>query len=77
MTLPFVSYGGSSLLTSFLALLILLFISSQPEDEPAPLPRPQPYLILAGLIGLGLFALAITNAWWAVWRGADLLDTYR
>jgi len=43
VTLPFVSYGGSSLLTSILALLILLFISAQPEDEPAPLPSPQPY----------------------------------
>ena len=74
VTLPFVSYGGSSLLTSFLALLILLFISSQPEDEPAPLPNPQPYLILAGLIGVGLFGLAIANAWWAVWRGPDILQ---
>ncbi|HTX90141.1 MAG TPA: FtsW/RodA/SpoVE family cell cycle protein [Anaerolineales bacterium] len=73
VTLPFVSYGGSSLLASFLALLLLLFISSQPEDEPAPLARPQPYLIVAGLIGLGLFALAVTNAWWAIWRGPDLL----
>jgi hypothetical protein len=73
VTLPFVSYGGSSLLTSFLALLILLFISSQPEDEPAPLPNPQPYLILAGLIGVGLFGLSFANAWWAVWRGPDLL----
>lgn len=74
VTLPFVSYGGSSLLTSFLALLILLFISSQPEDEPALLPSPQPYLILASLLGLGLFGLAIANAWWAVWRGPDLLQ---
>jgi Cell cycle protein/Penicillin binding protein transpeptidase domain len=74
VTLPFVSYGGSSLLTSFLALLILLFISSQPEDEPAPLANPQPYLILAGLIGVGLFGLAIANAWWAVWRGPDILQ---
>ncbi len=74
VTLPFVSYGGSSLLTSFLALLMLLFISSQPETEPAPLPNPQPYLILAGLIGVGLFGLAIANAWWAVWRGPDLLQ---
>jgi cell division protein FtsW (lipid II flippase) len=74
VTLPFVSYGGSSLLTSFLALLILLLISSQPEEEPAPLPKPQPYLILSALIGLGLFALAATNAWWAVWRGPDILE---
>ncbi len=74
VTLPFVSYGGSSLLTSFLAVLILFLISSQPEDEPAALPRPQPYLILAGLIGLGLAALAITDAWWAVGRSSDLLQ---
>jgi cell division protein FtsW (lipid II flippase) len=74
VTLPFVSYGGSSLLTSFLALLILLFISSQPDDEPAPLPRPQPYLLLAGLLGFGLVALAITDAWWAVGRSASLLQ---
>ena len=73
VTLPFVSYGGSSLLTSFLALLILLIISSQPDDEPAPLPKPQSLLILAGMIEVGLLALAATNAWWAVWRGPDLL----
>jgi cell division protein FtsW (lipid II flippase) len=74
VTLPFVSYGGSSLLTSFLALLILLLISSQPEEEPAPLPKPQPYLVLAGLIGVGLFALAVTDAWWATWRGPAILE---
>lgn len=74
VTLPFVSYGGSSLLTSFIAVLILLLISSQPDEEPAPLPKPQPYLILAGLIGFGLFSLAVTNAWWAVWRGPTILE---
>ncbi len=74
VTLPFVSYGGSSLLTSFLSLIILLLISSQPEDEPAPLAKPQPYLVLTALIGIGLFALAATNAWWAVWRGPDILE---
>jgi cell division protein FtsW (lipid II flippase) len=74
VTLPFVSYGGSSLLTSFLALLLLLLISSQPDEEPAPLPKPQPYLILAGLIGLGLLSLAATNAYWAVWRGPSILE---
>ncbi len=73
VTLPFVSYGGSSLLTSYLALVILLLISSQPEEEPAPLRNPRPYLILAGLIGMGLFSLAATNAWWAVWRGPTIL----
>ena len=73
VTLPFVSYGGSSLLTSYLSLLLLLLISSQPEEEPAPLPRPQPYLIVTGLLGLGLIAASLANGWWAVWRGPDLL----
>jgi len=73
VTLPFVSYGGSSLLTSFLAILMLLLISSQPEEERTPLPKLQPYLIMAGMIGLGLFALAVANTWWAVLRGPDIL----
>ncbi|MBN2386814.1 MAG: FtsW/RodA/SpoVE family cell cycle protein [Anaerolineales bacterium] len=73
VTLPFVSYGGSSMLTSFLALLLLLLISSQPEDEPAPLPRLQPYLLIAGLLGLGLLSAGLINGYWAVVRGPDLL----
>lgn len=73
VTLPFLSYGGSSLLTSFAAVLLLLLISSQPEDEPAPLPQPRPHFILAALLGLGLLAAGLTNGWWAAVRGPDLL----
>lgn len=74
VTLPFVSYGGSSLLTAFIALLILILLSSHPDEEPAPFPKPLPYLILTGLIGVGLFALAATNAWWVIWRGTSILE---
>lgn len=73
VTLPFVSYGGSSLLTSFIALLLLLLISNRGEDEPAPLLNPQPFLLTGGLLGLGLLALALVTGWWALWRGPDLL----
>jgi hypothetical protein len=71
--LPFISYGGSSLLTSFIALLILLLISNHLDEEPAPLPKPQPYFLLGAFLSLGLFTAALANGWWAVVRGPDLL----
>jgi cell division protein FtsW (lipid II flippase) len=73
VTLPFISYGGSSLLTSFVALLILMLISNHLDEEPAPLPRPQPYFALGAFLSLGLFTAALANGWWAVVRGPDLL----
>jgi hypothetical protein len=72
VTLPFISYGGSSLLTSYIALLILLRISNETE-EAAPLPRPQPYYFLGLILAVGLFSAALTNGWWAIVRGPDLL----
>ena len=73
VTLPFVSYGGSSLVTSFLALALLLRVGSQPEDEPAPLATQRPYALLAALFSLGLFASALATGWWAIVRSPDLL----
>ncbi len=73
VTLPFVSYGGSSLLTSFLALYLLLSISNTEDSEPAPLKNPRPYTILAGIFALGLAACALTASWWVLVRSEDLL----
>ena len=73
VTLPFVSYGGSSLLTSFIALLLLLIISNQTDVEPFPLPKPQSLLFLNSFLFLGLFIVSVANGWWAIWRGPDLL----
>lgn len=74
VTLPFLSYGGSSLLTSFLAILLLLLISGQADEEPVPLPRPQPVFLVAALLGLGLLALAVLDGWWVFGRGLTLLN---
>ncbi|MFH2104397.1 MAG: FtsW/RodA/SpoVE family cell cycle protein [Chloroflexota bacterium] len=73
VTLPFLSYGGSSLLTSFAALFLLIIISSQTEKPPAKLGFHQPQLVLTGLLGAGLSALALVYGWWAIVRGPDLL----
>ena len=73
VTLPFVSYGGSSLLTSFIALFILLHISNTEDDEPAILENPQPYSLLAGTVAFGLLACAVVTSYWAIIRGPDLL----
>ena len=74
VTLPLVSYGGSSLLTSFLALLIILHISTQTEDTQA-IPREvnRPYLQLSIFLLVGLAAIVLVNGWWAYFRGPDLL----
>jgi cell division protein FtsW (lipid II flippase) len=74
VTLPFVSYGGSSLLTSYIALFILLVISNREDSEPATLQDPRPYTLLAGILILGLFTAALTSAWWAMTRAQDLLN---
>ncbi|HUG35250.1 MAG TPA: FtsW/RodA/SpoVE family cell cycle protein [Anaerolineales bacterium] len=73
VTLPFVSYGGSSLLISFVGLLLLLLISNHLDEEPAPLQNPTPYLAVNLLLASGLFACALVTGWWAVVRGPDLL----
>jgi cell division protein FtsW (lipid II flippase) len=73
VTLPFLSYGGSSLLTSFVALLFMMLISNHIDEEPAHLPNFRPYLALGTVLFLGLFISALASGWWSVARGSDLL----
>jgi cell division protein FtsW (lipid II flippase) len=73
ITLPFVSYGGSSLLVSMIALLLLLVISQPGEAVPTELPAPQPYLHLGLALGTGAALCALAAGWWAVARSPALL----
>lgn len=73
VTLPFVSYGGSSLLTSFVALSLIATIGGRPDVEPAPLQSARPFAVIAGLISVAVFAAALIDGWWAVVRSPTLL----
>jgi cell division protein FtsW (lipid II flippase) len=73
VTLPFVSYGGSSLLTSFIALLILMQISSGYEPKIGTPPSTRPYRNLGTWLFTGIALAALLTGWWAVIRAEDLL----
>ncbi len=74
VTLPFVSYGGSSLLTSFVALYLLIIVSTVEDAEPAPLTNPAPYSTLTGIFLVGFAACILVASWWALVRDGDLLE---
>lgn len=71
VTLPFVSYGGSSLLVSFLALLFLLRLSEPSGSRPVI--ALFPYRQIGNVLLLGLAAAGLAVGWWAFWRGPELL----
>ncbi len=73
VTLPFVAYGGSSLVTAFVALGLLLIISNQAENQPAALTAPRPYYFVTAILGFGIITTLLADSWWAVLRGPDLL----
>jgi cell division protein FtsW (lipid II flippase) len=73
VTLPFVSYGGSSLMTSFLALAALVQIGRSERPGAYPLPDRRPILTLALTFSLGLSILTLATGWWTIVRGAELL----
>jgi cell division protein FtsW (lipid II flippase) len=69
ITLPFVSYGGSSLLTSFIALGLLLQMSNKATQEPEySTPLRNTHLgLIAGWLSIGLVLI-----WWSVYRAPAL-----
>lgn len=73
VTLPFLSYGGSSLLVSLLAVLLLLKVSVHGEQSAAVPTAPQVFSNLGLLFTGGLMAAALISGWWAIVRAPVLL----
>lgn len=74
VTLPFVSYGGSSLVTAFLSLLLLLLISQSANSQPKQAARPDIYKILGAALLVGLTTVTLVAGWWTYVRGPALLQ---
>ena len=74
VTLPFVSYGGSSLLISLVGAGILLRASDTGGEDPATLPHPLPYFLVFGAALAGFLAIVLVNGWWSIVRAANLLS---
>jgi cell division protein FtsW (lipid II flippase) len=70
VTLPFVSYGGSSLLVSFLAFAILIIIDLN-QIPGTPKDRDQ-YKTVAVFFTLCFCAIALTLGWWGIIHANDI-----
>ena len=71
VTLPFVSYGGSSILTSYIALAFLLRVSDRPPQQPPTRPGGSLLQVMAALTA-ALALLALTCGYWSVARAQSL-----
>lgn len=84
ITLPFVAYGGSSLITSYASLLLLMHISASSRKpghsmeqrfRPAhAFDKDKPFIFLGFLFCLGIFLASVTSGWWSVVRAPELLS---
>lgn len=69
ITLPFMSYGGSSLLTSFVAMGMLVLLSGREEASLIP---NRPVYDLHRLVLLSWTVLALVLGWWTIVRAPAL-----
>jgi cell division protein FtsW (lipid II flippase) len=74
VTLPFVSYGGSSLVVSFAAIGLLAAISNQSDADSAIQVNTRPFMLIGGLFLTAWMIVALVNGYWVLLRSDDLLN---
>ena len=74
VTLPFVSYGGSSLVVSFIAMALMIKLSASPPVSGKPEAGLMPFRHISLGLGTGLFAAILLTAWWSLFQSAELLS---
>lgn len=72
VTLPLVSYGGSSLVTTSLAIYFLVKISDCNQDFKHEARELIPFRNGAALFSIGMILLAIVTGWWGIIHSDDL-----
>ncbi|MBU0495928.1 MAG: FtsW/RodA/SpoVE family cell cycle protein [Chloroflexi bacterium] len=73
ITLPFVSYGGSSLLTNYLIVGLLLRLSARSIPGPVDAELNRRVRRLAAVLLTGLVVLAAALPYWQIWHAPGLL----
>ncbi len=73
VTLPFTSYGGSSLLVSFISLTLLMLVSRSEKRPQVGMAITRNWLMISGFLLAGISAAGLVTGWWSFYRGPDLL----